>query len=189
MPSAAAGCCGCRWRWGLGIAVYFELPSEPALWLGPAIAGGAAHRGLPGAGGSKSRALVHRPCGGGFDCLGSSPGGPPSLAAPTLSRPLFSINVEGRIADIQRLPERRAGRARGGAAEGQRRAAARDDAGARAGVAGQGRAAARMSATGCWCWPTSRRRPARHHRAPSISSGSPGTSNSAPSAMRWRRRW
>ena len=28
-----------------------------------------------------------------------------SLAAPTLSRPLFSINVEGRIADIQRLPE------------------------------------------------------------------------------------
>jgi competence protein ComEC len=28
-----------------------------------------------------------------------------SLAAPTLSRPLFSINVEGRIANIQRLPE------------------------------------------------------------------------------------
>src|SRR6266478_9950687 len=28
-----------------------------------------------------------------------------SLAAPTLGRPLFSINVEGRIADIQRLPE------------------------------------------------------------------------------------
>ena len=27
-----------------------------------------------------------------------------NLAAPTLSRPLFSINVEGRIADIQRLP-------------------------------------------------------------------------------------
>jgi competence protein ComEC len=27
------------------------------------------------------------------------------LAAPTLSRPLFSINVVGRIADIQRLPE------------------------------------------------------------------------------------
>src|SRR5688572_12098741 len=27
------------------------------------------------------------------------------LAAPTISRPLFSINVEGRIADIQRLPE------------------------------------------------------------------------------------
>jgi competence protein ComEC len=23
---------------GLGIAVYFELPSEPALWLGPALA-------------------------------------------------------------------------------------------------------------------------------------------------------
>src|SRR6185369_11665605 len=28
-----------------------------------------------------------------------------SLAAPTIGRPLFSINVEGRIADIQRLPE------------------------------------------------------------------------------------
>src|SRR4029078_1006097 len=27
-----------------------------------------------------------------------------SLAAPTIGRPLFSINVEGRIADIQRLP-------------------------------------------------------------------------------------
>src|SRR5215469_10707846 len=27
------------------------------------------------------------------------------LAAPTLGRPLFSINVEGRVADIQRLPE------------------------------------------------------------------------------------
>ena len=26
---------------GLGIAVYFELPSEPALWLGPALAAGA----------------------------------------------------------------------------------------------------------------------------------------------------
>jgi competence protein ComEC len=23
---------------GLGIAIYFELPSEPALWLGPALA-------------------------------------------------------------------------------------------------------------------------------------------------------
>src|SRR5207302_9045420 len=30
-----------------------------------------------------------------------------NLAAPTLSRPLFSINVEGRVADIQRLPEGR----------------------------------------------------------------------------------
>src|SRR5262249_35043501 len=28
-----------------------------------------------------------------------------SLAAPTIGRPLFNINVEGRIADIQRLPE------------------------------------------------------------------------------------
>ncbi|MBS0517421.1 MAG: ComEC/Rec2 family competence protein, partial [Proteobacteria bacterium] len=28
-----------------------------------------------------------------------------ALAAPVLARPLFSINVEGRIADIQRLPE------------------------------------------------------------------------------------
>jgi competence protein ComEC len=28
-----------------------------------------------------------------------------NLAAPTLARPLFSINVEGRIADIQRCPK------------------------------------------------------------------------------------
>jgi competence protein ComEC len=28
---------------GLGIAVYFELPSEHALWLGPAHCGGCAH--------------------------------------------------------------------------------------------------------------------------------------------------
>ena len=26
---------------GLGIAVYFELPSEPALWAGPALAAAA----------------------------------------------------------------------------------------------------------------------------------------------------
>ena len=26
---------------GLGIAIYFELPSEPALWLGPALAAAA----------------------------------------------------------------------------------------------------------------------------------------------------
>lgn len=26
---------------GLGIAIYFELPAEPALWLGPALAAAA----------------------------------------------------------------------------------------------------------------------------------------------------
>jgi competence protein ComEC len=26
---------------GLGIAVYYELPSEPALWLGPSLAAAA----------------------------------------------------------------------------------------------------------------------------------------------------
>ena len=27
---------------GLGIAIYFELPGEPAIWLGPALAAGAS---------------------------------------------------------------------------------------------------------------------------------------------------
>ena len=43
---------------GLGIAVYFELPSEPALWLGPAIAaGGCVVRVALAPAGSKARAL------------------------------------------------------------------------------------------------------------------------------------
>src|SRR5436190_22004555 len=89
---------------GLGIAVYFELPSEPALWLGPAVAAaGCVAAGLAPAG-SKARALciglVAAALGLGLVAWRTS-----SLAAPTIGRPLFSINVEGRIADIQRLPD------------------------------------------------------------------------------------
>ena len=91
---------------GLGIAVYFELPSEPALWLGPALAaGGAASLVFAGAGGQPRARARDRPGRRGARLRPRRPGAPPSLAAPTLSRPLFSINVEGRIADIQRLPE------------------------------------------------------------------------------------
>ena len=39
MPSAAAGCSGYLSRWGWHSPPHFELPSEPALWLGPVIAG------------------------------------------------------------------------------------------------------------------------------------------------------
>ena len=128
---------------GLGIAVYFELPSEPALWLGPAIAGGGASPSRwrrPAARRGRSCIGAGR---GGVRLRARRRGGPPSLAAPTLSRPLFSINVEGRIADIQRLPGGRAGRARGGAAEGHRVPPPEMMPARAAGVAGQGRAAAR----------------------------------------------
>src|SRR5262245_57956586 len=89
---------------GLGIAVYYELPSEPALWLGPGLAAVALVLVLLAPAGSRSRAfatgLVAMAMGFGLVTWRTA-----SLAAPTLGRPLFSINVEGRIADIQRLPE------------------------------------------------------------------------------------
>ena len=89
---------------GLGIAIYFELHSEPPLWLGPMLGGGAVVLALLAPAGSAARAL-------GIGLMAASLGfglatwRTSSLAAPTLSRPLFSMNVEGRIADIQRLPE------------------------------------------------------------------------------------
>jgi competence protein ComEC len=87
---------------GLGIAVYFELPNEPAIWLGPGLAAAASAAVSMAPSGSHARAL----------CIGLAAAAAElatwrtaNLAAPTLSRPLFSINVEGRVADIQRLPE------------------------------------------------------------------------------------
>jgi competence protein ComEC len=89
---------------GLGIAVYFELPSEPALWLGPALAVAGTVTAILAPAGSKARALciglVAAAVGFGIATWRTA-----SLAAPTIGRPLFNINVEGRIADIQRLPE------------------------------------------------------------------------------------
>ncbi|HKH67613.1 MAG TPA: DUF4131 domain-containing protein, partial [Reyranella sp.] len=89
---------------GLGIAIYFELPSEPALWLGPALAAAALVLVFFAPAGSLGRAvaigLVAAAVGFGLIAWRTA-----SVAAPTLSRPLFNINVEGRIADIQRLPE------------------------------------------------------------------------------------
>lgn len=88
---------------GLGIAIYFELPSEPALWLGPMLAAAALALVFFAPAGSLGRAvaigLVAAAVGFGLIAWRTA-----SLAAPTLSRPLFNINVEGRIADIQRLP-------------------------------------------------------------------------------------
>ena len=89
---------------GLGIAVYFELPSEPALWLGPLVAAGALVLSFLAPSGSLARALAIGLLAAAIG-LGLVAWRTASLAAPTLSRPLFSINVEGRIADIQRLPE------------------------------------------------------------------------------------
>lgn len=89
---------------GLGIAIYYELPTEPALWLGPALAAGSLIIAVFAPAGSPARALA-------IGAVAASSGlglvawRTASLAAPTLTRPLFSLNVEGRVADIQRLPE------------------------------------------------------------------------------------
>ncbi|MBM3647563.1 MAG: ComEC family competence protein [Alphaproteobacteria bacterium] len=103
---------GERGRWmlwlpvalGLGIAVYFELPSEPALWLGPAAVAAGAGLAAFAPAGSFARALAIGLAAAavGFGLVAWRT---VNLAAPTLSRPLFNINVEGRIADIQRLPD------------------------------------------------------------------------------------
>jgi competence protein ComEC len=89
---------------GLGIAIYFELPSEPALWLGPALAAASLAAAILSPSGSLPRAFavaaVAAAIGFGLVAWRTM-----SLAAPTLTRPLFSINVEGRVADIQRLPD------------------------------------------------------------------------------------
>jgi competence protein ComEC len=89
---------------GLGIAIYFELPAEPSLWLGPAIAGAGCVAVVFAPAGSKARALSIGLVAAAFG-FGLATWRTADLAAPTLSRPLFSINVEGRIADIQRMPE------------------------------------------------------------------------------------
>jgi len=103
---------GERGRWllwlpvalGLGIAIYFELPSEPALWIGPALAGGALIAVFLSPAGSLSQALWIGAAAASIG-LGLAAWRTSWLAAPTLTRPLFSINTEGRIADIQRLPD------------------------------------------------------------------------------------
>lgn len=89
---------------GLGIAIYYELPSEPALWLAPAMAAAALTIAILSPSGSLTRALAIGAAASaiGFGLVAWRTA---SLAAPTLTRPLFSINVEGRVADIQRLPD------------------------------------------------------------------------------------
>jgi competence protein ComEC len=89
---------------GLGIAIYFELPSEPPMWLGPGLATAAIVVLFLAPSGGHARALGVGLLAAAFG-FGLATWRTAELAAPTLSRPLFSINVEGRIADIQRLPE------------------------------------------------------------------------------------
>ncbi|MDP2329554.1 MAG: ComEC/Rec2 family competence protein, partial [Reyranella sp.] len=89
---------------GLGIAVYYELPSEPALWVGPVLAAAALVAAFLAPSGTLARALAIGAVVASAS-LGLITWRTASLAAPTLSRPLFSINVEGRVADIQRLPD------------------------------------------------------------------------------------
>lgn len=89
---------------GLGIAIYYELSSEPALWLAPVVAAAALAAALLSPAGSLARALAIGAAAAaiGFGLVAWRTA---SLAAPTLTRPLFSVNVEGRVADIQRLPD------------------------------------------------------------------------------------
>ena len=89
---------------GLGIAVYFELPSEPPMWIGPLLATGALGAAMLSPPGGLMRALWFGAAIAAAG-LGLTTWRTANLAAPTLTRPLFSLNVEGRIADIQRLPE------------------------------------------------------------------------------------
>jgi competence protein ComEC len=86
---------------GLGVTIYFELPSEPALWVGPALAAAALDQ-------VSSRQRAPRPHGG--DGPGRRLGGlrPEQLAHREFCRADAQparFNVEGRIADIKRLPE------------------------------------------------------------------------------------
>ncbi len=89
---------------GLGIAVYFELPVEPAWWIGPSFAAVGLAAALFAPPGSFGRILCIGALAAGIG-FGLATWRTATLAAPVLSRPLFSVNVEGRIADIQRLPE------------------------------------------------------------------------------------
>jgi competence protein ComEC len=89
---------------GFGIAIYFALPSEPPMWLGPVLAAAGVAATFLASAGTAVRALciglVAASMGFGLATWRTA-----DLAAPVLGRPLFSINVEGRIADVQRLPD------------------------------------------------------------------------------------
>ena len=89
---------------GLGIAIYYELPTEPAAWLGPSILGAGVLAAWFASAGSLARALAigAAAAAAGLTLVAWRTA---SVAAPTLPRPLFNVNVEGRIADIQRLPD------------------------------------------------------------------------------------
>ncbi len=89
---------------GLGIAIYYEMPVEPAPWLGPVLAAAALVLVLLAPSGSLARALAAGLVAAslGFSLIAWRTA---SVAAPTLPRPLFNVNVEGRIVDIHRLPD------------------------------------------------------------------------------------
>ena len=80
------------------------LPVEPAPWLGPVLAGASLLLVLLAPSGSLARALAAGLVAAslGFSLIAWRTA---SVAAPTLPRPLFNVNVEGRIVDIQRLPD------------------------------------------------------------------------------------
>src|SRR5438093_1512268 len=89
---------------GFGVAVYYELPIEPPLWAGPAAVVVMLAAWAMSPAGSFTRALWLGAAAASFG-FGLVAWRTADLAAPTLARPLFSLNVEGRVADIQRLPD------------------------------------------------------------------------------------
>jgi len=89
---------------GLGIAVYFELPSEPALWLGPAAAGAALVAAFFAPSGSFARALAIGVMAAALG-LGLIAWRTASLAALDVEAEQRAAECRGRVADIQRLPD------------------------------------------------------------------------------------
>jgi competence protein ComEC len=91
---------------GCGIAVYFELPFEPSLWLGPTIAGigllvvWAATPGAPMA----PFGLAVIAVGTGF---GIAAWRTAEVAAPILARTYGPAIVQGRVVEVALLPEGR----------------------------------------------------------------------------------
>jgi len=181
---------GWRWGWASHLLISSCRANEPALWLGPAAGGAACTCPLP----SWRRSGTLRPRASALGAVAAavglghrSPGAPRAWRRRTHQPAAVQHQCRGPHRRYPAPAGKRAGRARGGAPERQQRAADRDDVRQqRAHLALQGRARRFMSATGCWCSPTSRRRPEpAATRRPSISSGLPGTSSSAPWAMRW----